>query len=571
MKDKVSTVLHKDEHSVWVLDDPEEFGHNDGATSEHYLEQVFRECQDRSTVSEELETRIIDWRSEYHLSRKRSQLLKGFHFDRELRVLEVGCSCGAITSALGESFREVISIEGTYARAKLARMRTKEMENVEIINAPFPAIEFRQKFDLIFCIGVFEYSAVYIESDEDPHVTVLKKFSDLLKPDGELVLAIENQFGLKYLVGYNEDHTGRPFDGVEGYARAPNSVRTFGYHELDQRLRSLFDSTKFYFPYPDYKMPDLVIDEDLFTKVDCGELVGISSSRDYTSRRRPIFNERLAHLQLSKNRTLPFFSNSFLVVASKSGNSKLQHDLAVCFSQNRKKRWSVVTRVNEHDGVLTARKSLVSGEQQVSSEQLTLKSSQSTWINGRTIGLEMYLNAQNLDLPLLEVMAPCKPWLDFLLVAADEYGQVDGAYLDCIWKNCVNTPQGVEFFDREWVWKKRLPHEVVFIRAAHLFLQDLECIWQPNAHLRNRSPERQIARLADTLKISLQPQHFAEYIEIQSQLNEIVYGIPQQRTKRLLKFHLWRSDVFNGVKRIKSTVRRIRNSLVSRVSHTLKG
>ena len=38
----------------------------------------------------------------------------------------------------------------------------------------------------------------------------LIKIKQLLKPDGKLLIAIENQYGLKYWCGALEDHTGLP-------------------------------------------------------------------------------------------------------------------------------------------------------------------------------------------------------------------------------------------------------------------------------------------------------------------------------------------------------------------------
>ena len=144
INDLVSNKLELDENSVWVLDKTKIFGYSDGVESEQYLLKVLTESSDVSSNSYELETHIKDWNSEYHLSRKRSQLLRGFNFDRSKKVLEVGCGCGAITRFLGETFNNVTAIEGGIARAGIARMRTKELHNVSIVCAPFQEIKFKE-------------------------------------------------------------------------------------------------------------------------------------------------------------------------------------------------------------------------------------------------------------------------------------------------------------------------------------------------------------------------------------------------------------------------------------------
>src|SRR3954452_268849 len=101
IRSMIQNELIEDASSVWLLKDHGKFDYSEGAASEKYLDKVLRSATDLSTRSSELEGWIKDWSSEYHLTTKRSQLLSGFKFDRSLKVLEVGCGCGAITRHLG--------------------------------------------------------------------------------------------------------------------------------------------------------------------------------------------------------------------------------------------------------------------------------------------------------------------------------------------------------------------------------------------------------------------------------------------------------------------------------------
>ena len=227
-----------DGSSVWLLQGHEGFSYSDGTESEHYLEEVLREAVDLSSSSEELEASIRDWISEYHLSSKRAQLLSGFNFERSMSVLEVGCGCGAITRFLGETFEQVISIEGSISRARIARLRTRDLESVSVVCGPFQEIKFSKKFDIVFCIGVYEYSGSFV-GGPNPYDAVLAYLNSILAPGGILVLAIENQFGLKYFNGAQEDHLGKRFVGLEGYHRISEGVRTFGKTELENNLKTV--------------------------------------------------------------------------------------------------------------------------------------------------------------------------------------------------------------------------------------------------------------------------------------------------------------------------------------------
>src|SRR5690606_22871642 len=130
--DYIENELVKDERSVWTLPGAPRFEYSEGSAAERYLEEVLTKASDLSSTSAELDRHIKDWSSEYHLSSKRAQLLAGFTFDRSLRVLEVGCGCGAISRFLGERFDRIISVEGSIERARLARLRTRDLPNVEI-------------------------------------------------------------------------------------------------------------------------------------------------------------------------------------------------------------------------------------------------------------------------------------------------------------------------------------------------------------------------------------------------------------------------------------------------------
>ena len=77
-------------------------------------------------------------------------------------------------------------------------------------------IVFDKKFDYITLIGVLEYQDSYTETP-NPYRDFLINIKRLLKPDGKLLIAIENQYGLKYWCGTPEDHVGIPFESINQY------------------------------------------------------------------------------------------------------------------------------------------------------------------------------------------------------------------------------------------------------------------------------------------------------------------------------------------------------------------
>ena len=60
--------------------------------------------------------------------------------------------------------------------------------------------------------GVLEYAMSFTEG-KTPYETFLQRMGAYLKPEGRLLIAIENRLGLKYFAGAPEDHTDLHFSG----------------------------------------------------------------------------------------------------------------------------------------------------------------------------------------------------------------------------------------------------------------------------------------------------------------------------------------------------------------------
>ena len=465
-----------DSEGVWVSSERRQFDYSDGIESEAYLSQVLGNARELGSNSIELERAIKDWPSEYHLTRARSQLLKAFDWKRNLRVLEVGCGCGAITRFLGETFDEVVAVEGSHPRAALARKRARDLPNVTIINSPFEDVRFQAKFDIVFCIGVFEYSKSFIEGS-DPYERALRHFRDLLTPDGVLVLAIENKFGLKYFSSSAEDHSGVMFDGIEGYPRFQSGASTFGHTELKEKLGEFFPDLQFYFPCPDYKLPTCIVSEGMLDEVNAAELIGSTRSRDYSlPDRQPLFNEQLAWFEICKNRMVPQFANSFLVLAGRSPILSISADwLGVSFSHRRLPAFSTETRfVRRPEGGVHVIKRRTDGTPLATEGKLEHRSWTGEWIDGESLQCSTERLCRSRSLSLEEIFEPGRVWLEALTRASSSTGNADtvpGSYLDSIWRNCFVQEEACRFIDEEWSWKETLPLKLVVMRGLFYFFR----------------------------------------------------------------------------------------------------
>lgn len=250
------------------------------------------------------------WPVFYHLTSLRKNILNWYPFKDDAEVLEIGAGMGAITSTLCERAKMVTSVELSKQRATSIAKRCKDKDNLEIIVGNFNDIKFDKKFDYITLIGVLEYAPLYTNTDNSFY-DFLKYIKSLLKEDGKLLIAIENQFGIKYFSGANEDHTGKRYDGILGYENK-NGVRTFGKIELEQLLKKVgYKYSKFYYPMPDYKLPNYIFSDEYLP------LDKIEKYRTYTSSNETVnFEEKQALKDIIKNGMFGFFANSFFVECS---------------------------------------------------------------------------------------------------------------------------------------------------------------------------------------------------------------------------------------------------------------
>ena len=267
----------------------------------------------------------IRWPVFYHLTPIRKNILNWYPFKEDAEVLEIGAGMGAITGALCDKCKSVVSVELSKNRAKSIATREKDRENLEIIVGNLNDIDFgERKFDYITLIGVFEYAALYTNSN-NPYIDFLCNIKKLLKADGKILIAIENKFGMKYWIGAPEDHTSKKYDGITGYQESKN-IQTFGKEELKQLLRQAgFEYTKFYYPMPDYKLPTIIFSDEYLPDEQTIE----NYIPYYYEGTQIEFDEKRAYKEVIKNNMFGFFANSFFVECStKEIDTKIELDKA---------------------------------------------------------------------------------------------------------------------------------------------------------------------------------------------------------------------------------------------------
>lgn len=322
MQSPVVTLNHlvQNENDVYsVPTDAALFNYTDGEQVEARLREILTSTADLASNSIELQQHITDWPTEYHLTTARANLLRGFDLSGVKRVLELGCGCGAISRYLGEQGIQVDAIEGSSMRAELAALRCRDLADLNFITANFNELSFPEDYyDLVLFVGVTEYAGRFSEqqSDEQAVLDLLANARSTLTANGQVVIAIENRVGLKYLQGACEDHFGRPYIGVDCYPD-DEGIRTYTYQEWHSLLDAAnLPSREFILPFPDYKIPTTLLHERFVdNNPKAWEQLEAVRSRDYVSGFSMEYKEPLIWQGLNQAGTLKHHANSYLIVA----------------------------------------------------------------------------------------------------------------------------------------------------------------------------------------------------------------------------------------------------------------
>ena len=515
--------------------------------SEDRILQILRSATDRSAGSDELASHISDWPTRYHLSRLRQNLFRPFHFTSQHRVLEIGCGTGANIRAIAETGAEVVGVEGTYVRALAARTRCEGMKNVTIYAGDANDLPDIGLFDAVLLIGVLEYSGASVGGRGGPD-QLLQTARKHLKDDGQLILAIENQLGLKYLLSYPEDHLGTPWVGIEGY-RNTNGIRTWSRQQLSSLLsKNGFTDQKWLFPFPDYKLPIFVASDELFAS-EVGRHLAKNVLRspvvDYSGSRALVCDSASAFQTMVDAGLGPDISNSFLILAGSSLEAQdLMRDNEVGWlsSGERRSKWRRYrTIVSTNDTLIF--QSDQSQVDKITDEWLSnIKESDIPFVTGTPLDdlIVQSFGAHDLK-QAREYLEMYRKYLEQHAERNDSSSSgpfscapsspsVPPDFLDCTPKNLLHVDGKLEFVDREWSANSRVDLEKIWIRGLFEVASDL-------VHRGTIQPldpalttERTILTLSDLGGVSLTTEEIKKFVlETESQYQKLVSGVDSKK------------------------------------------
>ncbi len=543
---------------VWAREDTTSFGYSDGDETEENLLRTLQEAADVSLFSQELRTASKDWPTTYHLSPARGNLLRPIAHLLRGNVLEIGAGCGAITRFLGENAANVLALEGSQRRATIAAQRTRDLVNVTVINDKFEEFDTDALFDAVTLIGVLEYAGEFNRSEDAPS-QMLKIARRLLKPGGVLIIAIENQLGLKYLAGAPEDHIGSPFVGVHDLYNRPG-VRTYGRLALEKLLKSAgLEDVQLALPFPDYKLPTSVIlpaGYDRTNGFEGGILAAQVSSRDLQlSSLNLSFSLERAWGTVSENSLLPELANSFLVLGRScpDGAAPLfeENVLAYHFSTSRRPCFCKTAKFVFDDvhGIGVTNEFIYPDVEKVNySSHYAHRLPQDAYHSGPLFSEKFIRVFQRPGWTAKEVADLLREYLDIVVAHAGSEEtttgklrleqSISGRFLDLIPQNIIVSDNVIHVIDQEWECKNEISLAYLSFRALTTCVRMISSFAVP-ADLRWLSMGRLFEDIFSHLDFDLLEEHYLDFALLEAEFMSFASGADP----RPIAYRDWHSQI----------------------------
>lgn len=271
----------------------------------------------------------------YHLSTVSQNLINWYPFNTKDTVLQIGGDLGELTQVFCNNCEKVVTIEPNIEKAKAIAKRYENRENLEIIVGNIDDIILEEKFSIITIIG------------NNPKIKLkdnIQKLERNLKENGKFIIAVDNKFGLRYFMGNPENILNKKFESLIGYNNEPEKIESFTKSSLEQIFNSIGYKYTFYYPLPDYKMPNVIFSEKQKAKYN-----SIDKYNPYYKENSTIIaNEIDIYREILKTdpQMYEFFTNSFLIILEKEKNEELP--LYISYNNMRKEKYRLITKISKN-------------------------------------------------------------------------------------------------------------------------------------------------------------------------------------------------------------------------------
>lgn len=258
------------------------------------------------------------------LSDIRKNILNWYPFMKDATILEIEPNFGEITEVLCEKAQKVVAVESSLEKAQAIEKRFFDNENLEVIVADIENVALEEKFD-------------YVILYKPKQIKIAKNF---LKPQGIILLATNNRFGISYFAGAS-------YNGKIYNTFLENENDLYGKKEIEELLKKEnMNQYRFFYPLPNYKCPNVIFSDQYMPNENTTKLM---YNIMYNAGSVVVFDELKALKQVTKNGLFDFFANSFLIEIKIGQVEVKDAPKFISFNNNRKEKYRLMTIIDKNE------------------------------------------------------------------------------------------------------------------------------------------------------------------------------------------------------------------------------
>lgn len=361
----------------------------------------------------------------------------------------------------------------------------KNIENLEQYN--------NKKYDYIYLDGTLE-NAEKIMKTPNPYTDLINYFHNLLKEDGSLFVAVNNKFGVKYLVGDKSEHCENIYDSIKNKF---SEGRLFSKNELVNIIKETnFANNRFYYPLPNYELPSVIFtDEYLPYKTNSKLNYNVIYDEDSLIVQDEI---ELLKLFISEGK-FEEFTNSYIIELSNTEIKK--ENKYYSFNNMRKEKYSLILKMKEEyiekypksqkaiqhiENINKYAKILKQLGFNVAEEENASKIVKSRFIKTEMLDKQIVELIDNKEIE--KVYEYIENWYKYISekLKVNEKGIVKEGFIDLVFENIFYDKEKNEYiiFDQEWL-KNNISIKFILYRA-------IENLYKHNPHIELILPKQDI-------------------------------------------------------------------------------
>jgi len=291
----------------------------------------------------QVKDKISNFEEFFRTTQIRENIINWYDFKNNSSILEIGCDFGQVTKFFCRTDLSVESIEMDKEKYEYTKKILEKFKNINLFNKnliSYKEENNQKKFDYIIVTTSMDRLNEFVL--ENKKNVAFNKFLDiaegLLNYNGVILIAIDNKFSIR-------NFSGATFNGTSSYSVLEGKIKNTGVFSKKEIINILensnFNKYKFYYPFPDYKLPSVIYTDEYLPNKNSNKLKYLVY---YNPKDTVVFNEIDVIKEIVKDEMLDYFSNSYFIEISKSDinfcNTKF-----VSFNNFRKKENKLITKI----------------------------------------------------------------------------------------------------------------------------------------------------------------------------------------------------------------------------------